>query len=164
MYSEEHPRHSPDQGEEDFVRALAPVMLMVVRAVDVDMTRGAGLQLSEYTALLNLSEAPGRLLRMSDLAAACGLSLSGMTSILSRLEKQGLAVRVRSAEDGRGWNAVLTDSGLSRLEQAWPTLLTSLRRNLLDHMSGHDFPQLTATLKLVAADRTARSRPLPIIR
>ena len=75
------------------------------------------LPLSEYMTLMHLSEAPHRRMRMSELAAACDLSLSGMTRIVTRLETQGLVERVRCEEDARGWNAVLTDAGLARLER-----------------------------------------------
>ncbi|MGW3601939.1 MarR family winged helix-turn-helix transcriptional regulator [Micromonospora sp. NPDC005161] len=71
---------------------------------------------------MHLSEASHRRLRMSDPAAACEMSLSGMSRVVHRLESQGLLQRARCEEDGRGWNAVLTDAGLTRLQQAWPLL------------------------------------------
>ncbi|WP_328885030.1 MarR family winged helix-turn-helix transcriptional regulator [Streptomyces sp. NBC_00316] len=151
MTSKEQSLQPLSPSEEAFVRALGRVLLVLPRAVDADMVREAGLPLSEYNALRHISEAPERHLRMSELAAACDLSLSGMTRVVMRLEKQGWVTRVKCAEDGRGWNAVLTDSGLARLERAWPTHLTSLRRHLVDHFSDQDLTQLTATLQRVAA-------------
>jgi DNA-binding MarR family transcriptional regulator len=142
-------------GEEEFVRAVGRLLMVLPRAVDADMEREAGLPLSEYTALQHLSETPGKLMRMSELAAACNLSLGGMTRVVIRLEKQGWVQRAQCAEDGRGWNAVLTDAGFDRLERAWPVHLSSVRRHLLDHFSGQDLAQLTAALKRVASDRAA---------
>jgi len=136
--------------EEEFVRELGRVMMALPRVVDTDMARDAGIALSEYTTLMHLSEAPGRHLRMSELAAACNLSLSGMTRVVNRLEKQGLIQRAKCDEDGRGWNAVLTDSGLERLEKAWPTHLVSVRRHILDHLGGHDLAHLTSALRRIA--------------
>ncbi|WP_327242976.1 MarR family winged helix-turn-helix transcriptional regulator [Streptomyces sp. NBC_01320] len=150
MPSEEQPLQPLDPNEEAFVRALSRVLLTLPRVVDADMVREAGLPLSEYTPLMHLSEAPGKLMRMSELAAACNLSLSGMTRVVVRLEKQGWARRAKCTQDGRGWNAVLTDAGLARLEQAWPTHLSSVRRHLVDHFSGQDLTRLTATLRHVA--------------
>ncbi|GAA3482603.1 MarR family winged helix-turn-helix transcriptional regulator [Streptomyces yanii] len=150
MPSEEQPLHPLDPNEEAFVRALSRVLLALPRVLDADMVREVGLPLSEYTPLMHLSEAPGKLMRMSELAAACNLSLSGMTRVVIRLERQGWVQRAKCTQDGRGWNAVLTEAGLARLEQAWPTHLSSVRRHLVDHFSGQDITQLTATLRNVA--------------
>src|SRR5882757_7395627 len=112
----EEPLHPMSTDEEALVRELGRVMLVLPRAVDADMMREQRLPLSEYTALMHLSEAPHRLMRMSELAAVCNLSLSGMTRVVTRLEKLGLIERVRCDKDGRGWNAVLTEAGLARLQ------------------------------------------------
>lgn len=139
---------TPD--EEAFIRAFARATLAVPRAFEADLLREQRMLLSEYFALSHLSEAPGRRLRMSDLAAAAALSLSGMTRIVNRLEEVGLVRRERSADDGRGWHAVLTDAGLQRLEQAWPTHLASTRRHFFDHLAEVDLPKVTAALSRVA--------------
>jgi DNA-binding MarR family transcriptional regulator len=133
--------------EEAFVRALSRVLQVLPRAVDQDMTRAGQLPLSEYMALVHLSEAQDRLMRMSELAAACDLSLSGMTRIVARLEQRGLVQRVRCEADGRGANAVLTEAGLQRLREAWPAHLASVRRHLLDHVEGEHLETLTQVLQ-----------------
>ncbi|MEW9527467.1 MarR family winged helix-turn-helix transcriptional regulator [Microbispora sp. NPDC049125] len=139
---------SPD--EEALVRALGRLILVLPRALDTDMVRQGQLPLTEYSTLMHLSEAPNRLMRMSELATACDLSLSGMTRIVTRLEARGLVERVRCDEDARGLNAVLTDAGLARLEQAWPAHLASVRRHILDHFEGVDLVQLAGVLQRVA--------------
>ena len=116
------------------------------------------MSLSEYNALMHLSEAPGRTLRMSDLAAACALSLSGMSRIVGRLEAQGLAARERCSSDGRGLEAVLTDAGLRRLRRAWPTHLASVRRHMMDHLGELDMQVVTAALQRFASDTSAGIR------
>lgn len=78
------------------------------------------------------------------------LSLSGMTRVVTRLEKQGWVERTKCDQDKRGWNAVLTDAGLARLERAWPAFLSSVRRHLVDHFTGHDLGRLTDALRHVA--------------
>jgi DNA-binding MarR family transcriptional regulator len=137
--------------ETAFLRAWGRAMLIVPRAFDADLLREQGMSLSEYSALMFLSEAPGRRLRMSDLATSCAVSLSGMTRIVSRLEHDGLVTRERCASDGRGWNAVLTDAGLERLERAWPTHLASVRRHLMDHLADLDLPAVTAAVQRFAS-------------
>ncbi|MDX3235970.1 MarR family transcriptional regulator [Streptomyces sp. ME03-5709C] len=132
------------------MRSLSRVIYALPRALDADLAREQRLPLIEYQALMNLSEAPGRRLRMSDLATACEMSLSGMTGVVRRLEDQGFVRRVKSPRDGRGWNAVLTDAGLARLEEAWPTHLASMRRHFLDHLAGLDLEALAAALRGIA--------------
>ncbi|MEU8179359.1 MarR family winged helix-turn-helix transcriptional regulator [Micromonospora sp. NPDC049047] len=131
---------NPD--EEALVRALGQVMHVLPRAIDADMVGDRQLPLTEYTALMNLSEAPGRRMRMNELAAACYLSLSGMTRTIIRLETQGLVRRERCAQDARGWNAVLTEAGFARLEEAWPSHLNSVRRRFLQHFESFDLARL----------------------
>jgi DNA-binding MarR family transcriptional regulator len=138
--------------EEAFVRAFARALITVPRALDADLLQEQRMSVNEYTTLMHLSEAPDRRLRMSDLAAANALSLSGMTRIMNRLEGLGLVQRERCASDGRGFNAVLTDAGLERLRQAWPTHLNSVRRHVLDHLRAVDLPAITTALEHFAAD------------
>ncbi len=133
------------------MRAFARASLVVPRALEADLLRDQSMTLNEYFTLAHLSESPGRRLRMSDLAGAANLSLSGMTRIVDALAALDLVQRERSADDGRGWHAVLTDSGLERLRQAWPTHLASVRRNMFDHVGTADLPGFTAALQRIGA-------------
>jgi DNA-binding MarR family transcriptional regulator len=145
--------------EEAFLRAWSRAALTVPRALDADLLIEQGMSLSEYTALMQLSEAPGQTLRMSDLASACALSLSGMSRIVGRLEAQGLVERERSSCDGRGLDAVLTDAGLGRLRRAWPTHLASVRRHMMDHLRELDLAVVTTALQRFASDVSIRISP-----
>src|SRR3954452_504766 len=145
--------------EEAFLRAWSRAALTVPRALECDLLIRQGMSLSEYTALMHLSEAPGRSLRMSDLASACALSLSGMSRIVSRLAAQGLVERERSSCDGRGLNAVLTDAGLGRLRLARPTHLARVRRHMMAHLNELVLPAVTAALQRFASDTSIGIRP-----
>lgn len=139
---------TPD--EDDLVRSLSRLIYALPRAIDADMVREQRLPFIEFLVLKYLSEAPDRRLRMSELATASELSISGMSRIVGRLESEGLVQRIRSEHDARGWNAVLTDAGLARLAEAWPTNLASVRRHFLDHLTGLDLKALAAALQNVA--------------
>ncbi|MEU8082156.1 MarR family transcriptional regulator [Micromonospora sp. NPDC049101] len=143
---------NPD--EEALVRALGQVMHVLPRAIDTDMVGDRQLPLTEYTALMNLSEVPGRRMRMNELASACHLSLSGMTRTIIRLETQGLVRRERCEEDARGWNAVLTDSGFARLAESWPSHLAAVRRRFLQHFEGFDLEQLARAFQRAGTAET----------
>jgi DNA-binding MarR family transcriptional regulator len=149
---------TPD--EDAVMRALGRVMVALRRVADADMMREQQLPISEYLALMHLSEAPRRLMRMSELAATCDLSLSGMTRIVNRLERRGLIERVQCEEDARGYNAVLTDAGLARLQQARPTHLASVRRHVFGHLDDIDLGQLARALQRIAptVETTSGSR------
>lgn len=149
LTSDDSPRPLNDEEEATF-RALMRVLVVLPRALDADLVREQHISLSEYVALMHLSEASDRKMRMSELAAACDLSLSGMTRIISRLEGEGFVDRIRCSQDARGSNAVLTDRGFARLQQAYPTHLASVRRHVIDHLQGIDLPGLAAALASVA--------------
>ncbi len=138
--------------EEAFLRAFGRAILTVPRALDADLLREQGMSMSEYSALMFLSEAAGRRLRMGDLALASALSLSGMSRIVDRLEARGLVRRERCSSDARGWEAVLTKAGLDRLKHVWPTHLASVRRHVIDHVHGLDLPRLTAAMQRFAVE------------
>ncbi|MGW7244431.1 MarR family winged helix-turn-helix transcriptional regulator [Streptomyces sp. NPDC054804] len=107
-------------------------------------------------------------MRVSELAEVCHLTLSGMPRVVIRLEKQGFVQRVRCAEDLRGWNAVLTDEGPARLQEAWPAHLASVRRRVLDNLAGFDLAQLATALRHSRRPAEARasrySMDLPLLR
>ncbi|MEV5149495.1 MarR family transcriptional regulator [Streptomyces sp. NPDC052727] len=136
--------------EEALVRSLPSLIYALPRAIDADMMREQRMSSTEYLTLMHLSEAPGRQMRMGALANACEMSLSGMTRVVHRLESQGHLQRLRCDQDGRSWHAHLTDSGLARLEEAWPSALVAIRRHFLDHLEGYDLAKLAAALRNVA--------------
>lgn len=94
-----------------------------------------GLTLGDYQVLVYLSEAENRSMRMCDLANALRLSPSGSTRRLDGLVKGGLVARERSAEDRRSMLAVLTPTGLRRLQKTAPDHVGNVRENLFDHLT-----------------------------
>jgi len=142
--------------EEAVVRALGRMLVVLPRAMNADLEKDRRMSLSEYAVLRHLSEAPDDRMRMSELAQACDMSLSGMTRLAAKLESLGYLERVKCDEDARGWNAVLTDAGLARLREAWPSHLASVRRHILDHLDGLDLDQLATALNKIASDADVR--------
>ena len=74
-----------------------------------------------YDALVQLSEAPQRRLRISELADAMVYSRSGLTRIVDNMEQAGHIERARDQSDRRSWIITLTPDGLAALETAWRT-------------------------------------------
>ena len=113
--------------EEMFWRSLMRIVLCLPRQLHDDMVRAAGITASEYTVIMNLSEAPNRQLRMADLADATGLSASRTTRLVDDLQSHGLVTKRASAADGRSNLAELTSLGLTKLRSAWPAHVSSVR-------------------------------------
>ena len=134
------------------MRALGRMMLIMPRLLNADLEREQRMSASEYSALRQLSEASSGLLRMSELAQSCDMSLSGMTRLAAKLESLGYLKRMKCEHDARGWNAVLTEKGLARLREAWPTHLASVRRRIFDHLGDLDLAKLAAAFNAIATD------------
>ena len=139
-----------DGAEEAAWRALARAMVRLPRILESELEAEHRLTMSEYFVLVNLSEAPDRSLRMSDLAERAAVSLSGMSRVVDRLARQGLAERHKCEMDGRGTFAVLTDAGLARLKAAYPSHLRSVRRHVIDHLRPEDLEAFAAAVNAFA--------------
>src|SRR5215212_8926045 len=116
-------------------RGLLRVHSALVRELDAELETAHNLPLSSYDVLIYLQSAPGRRLRMADLADSVLLSRSGVTRLVDRLVREGLIVRDSCESDGRGSFAVLTDEGEALLAQARPTHLAGVRERFLRHFS-----------------------------
>jgi DNA-binding MarR family transcriptional regulator len=116
-------------------RGLLRVHAALVRELDAELLAENGLPLSSYDVLIYLGAAPGKRLRMAELADSVLLSRSGVTRLVDRLEREGLIVRDACTSDGRGLYAVLTQKGEEVLARARPTHLAGVRERFLRHFS-----------------------------
>jgi DNA-binding MarR family transcriptional regulator len=137
--------------EEIFWRALMRIVVCLPRQLHESMVRAAGITASEYTVIMNLSEAPNRQLRMADLAEATGLSPSRTTRLVDGLQSHGLVAKRASAADGRSNLAELTSQGLTKLRAAWPAHVGSVRTRVLDHVPPGTLAKAAQALEAIAA-------------
>jgi len=114
--------------------ALNRIMAALPRVLDYDLLHSTGLSLHEYAALMNLSEAENRELRMADLALATALSASRITRLVDGLQSRNLVIKRRCTEDARGNVAALTAEGMKRLKAAYPDHLRSARSRFMDRV------------------------------
>lgn len=114
----------------------------VLHALDEGLRAEHGLSVAEFDVLITLANAPGRRLRMADLAHSVSLSPAGLTHLVTRLERERLVAREVDANDRRGFHAVLTDPGEERLDSARPLHNRIIRELLLDRMNAADRRQL----------------------
>jgi DNA-binding MarR family transcriptional regulator len=125
-------------------RAFLRAHAHVTKALERELLAEQRLSLAAYDVLVQLAEAPDRMLRMTDLADAVLLSRSGVTRLVDRLEQGGLVCRQRTSTDGRGVVAVLTDAGLQRLRDASVTHLDGVVRHFVDHLDQRQLADLAA--------------------
>ena len=147
--------------EEALWRSLGRLVHVLPRVVEEDLMRACGLSATEYAVLVNLGEAPGRRLRMAELAAATGLSASRITRAVDGMRSRGLVRKERHAADGRGAVAVLTEDGLRAGQTARPYHVASARRRVLDHVPPDAVGALGEVLRRVADANAPAAPPYP---
>lgn len=140
-------------------RAYIGATTLLMAALDRDLQHTAGIPLSYYEVMVHLSEAPDRTARMSELADSAFSSRSRLSHAVGKLEKRGWVVRLPFAGDRRGQVARLTDEGYAALEAAAPAHVESVRRLLVDPLSGSQFETLGELSAMVLAGLRAARLP-----
>jgi DNA-binding MarR family transcriptional regulator len=114
----------------------------LTRALDAELEAEHGLTLSGLEVLGRLAAAPGRWLRLSDVAAATGLSLSRISRIVDALCARGLVERHSSRSDARAVDAHLTDAGLALARAAQATHFASVQERFFDQLGPAELAML----------------------
>lgn len=121
------------------------------------LQRDSALSFADYRILVKLSEAPGRSLRMSDLADGVFSSRSRLTHQIRRLEGQRVVRRIPAEDDGRGVLAQLTDEGMRRLRAAAPGHVAAVRRYFVELFTPQQLAAVAAAMELVNLASDQRS-------
>ena len=133
-------------------RPFVALLLRLPALLDAQLQKDAGITQFDYLVLSGLSEAPGRSLRMSELAATASSSLSRLSHVVSRLEAKGWVRREPCPGDGRFVNAVLTEEGWRKVEATAPGHVAAVRELLVSTLTSEEFAQLGAlSAKVLAA-------------
>ncbi|MEJ8278428.1 MarR family winged helix-turn-helix transcriptional regulator [Pseudonocardia spirodelae] len=146
----EHPvrrRVLPSPAELASWRSFLRAHAGVIRQLEAELEGEQHLSLAAYDVLVQLSEAPGRALRMTELADAVLLSRSGVTRLVDRLERAGLVARAKVEADGRGVTAHLTDTGFDRLRVAAGTHLRGVRDHFVERLDAGDLADLERIMR-----------------
>ncbi|HEX9098339.1 MAG TPA: MarR family transcriptional regulator [Candidatus Dormibacteraeota bacterium] len=115
-------------------------------ALEHDMVPDAGMPLAWYEVLLNLSRAPGGMLRYQDLARVAGITNSGASRRLEQMTRAGLIERRSCPTDRRGVFAHITPKGQAAFKTAHKVFLNSLERNLGTSLKPGDAELISAAL------------------
>jgi DNA-binding MarR family transcriptional regulator len=131
-----------------------------------DLARDSGLSEPDYDVLSTVSEAPGRRMRLSELAAGMLWSKSRLSHHITRMQQRGLVTREGCAEDGRGSYVALTAAGLGAIQEAAPHHVASVREHFIDLLTPDQIDALAAITATVLGhlndpDSRTADRPQP---
>ena len=132
--------------EEHTWRTFLHASTRLLARLDDEMKQAHDERLANFDVLSNLAEAPGGLLRMSELADQTLFSRSRLTYTVSNLERRGLVIRTPDPHDGRGVVATLTSTGRRLHKTLAVTHLAGIRRHFLDLLTAADRADLTNSL------------------
>jgi len=110
-------------------------------ALDSDLD-GHDLSMADYEVLAQLSDAPDRRMRMSELAEIAMLSKSRLSHRMKVMEKAGWVRREVCTDDKRGSFAVMTEKGWRAIVKAAPDHVESVRSRFVDNLTAKDQEEL----------------------
>jgi DNA-binding MarR family transcriptional regulator len=137
-------------------RAFLRMSGQLNECIERDMQQTGGMPHAYYLILAMLSEAPGRSLRMNQLADAVRSSQSRVSHAVSRLEEAGWVRRIPAPGDRRGQVAELTEAGYDRLLELAPGHAGVVRSTMFDPLTPEqlaNFHDICATILQAMADR-----------
>lgn len=111
----------------------------------------SGMPPSYVELLVQLRRAPGRRLRMSELASATGSKPSRITHAVNRLERAGCITRDSHPSDGRGSTATLTEQGIQAMDTARPEYARVVREHVLGPLTPAEQHQLRMLCEKILA-------------
>jgi len=113
----------------------------LLEALDADLD-GHDLSMADYEVLAQLSDAPDRRMRMTELAEIAMLSKSRLSHRMKVMEKAGWVRREVCTEDKRGSFAVMTEKGWRAIVKAAPDHVASVRNRFVDNLNVKDQEEL----------------------
>jgi DNA-binding MarR family transcriptional regulator len=139
-------------------RAVLNAHTSVVARVEDELAAADLPPLAWYDVLWAIRRAPGRRIRMADLADAVTISRGGLTKLADRLESAGLLRREAAADDGRGLYAVLTRDGAAMLRRMWPVYARVLSQTFVSVTTDDEAAAIAAGLERATAAAAAYPR------
>lgn len=115
---------------------------LLMSSLDTQLQRDAGFPHAYYAILAQLSAAPDRTLRMSDLADVVNASPSRISHAAGKLEDRGWIIRKQCDGDRRVTLSTLTELGFSVLQEQAPGHVAAVRKGLFDALTPEQVGQL----------------------
>lgn len=128
-------------------RALIDTTAELRRILGAQLQQESSLSPADYQVLLALSEAAGRRLRSSELAASIDWERSRLSHHLGRMERRGLIRRNECATDSRGAEVSLTEDGASIFRGSTAPHVRAIKKHFADALTPEQFEALADILK-----------------
>ncbi|MFJ8402626.1 MarR family winged helix-turn-helix transcriptional regulator [Streptomyces microflavus] len=136
--------------EQHVWRAYLHATTLLEDHLDRQLQRDAGMPHIYYGLLVQLSQAPRRRMRMTELARNVKITRSRLSHAIARLEKNGWVRREECPSDKRGQNAVLTDDGYAMLSRSAPGHVDAVRQAMFDRLTPEQVRSLGDIMRVVA--------------
>lgn len=130
-------------------RALLLAQNAVLRAIDEDLAAAGAVSLQVYDVLLELDAAPGRRLRLKDLAGRTVLTRSRISKLVDELADAELVERCADPNDRRSSVVAVTAAGRRALRKGSPVYLAGIARHFTAHLDTTEAAVITSALQRV---------------
>jgi DNA-binding MarR family transcriptional regulator len=130
-------------------RAFLNAHALITRRISRDLAEAGLPDLGWYDLLWALRRAPGRRLRVNELAREVVLSPTAMSRFVDRVEAAGCVRREPDPSDRRALQVVLTDEGVRLLRRMWPVYEAGIERHFAEFL-GRSGPRTRAMLERMA--------------
>lgn len=131
-------------------RAMVLAVGTVREALEREIEGKAGVQLTWYEVMVNLSSAPDHRLRMQELAEKSLISKSGLSQAITLMEEAGLVERFACESDRRGTFAALTEAGERKFKELEAVHLRAIQESFTSHLNEEEAHALRTALERVA--------------
>lgn len=135
----------------------AQLMARLHRQLQAD----AGLSLSDFDVLVQLTDRDDPSVRVLELAASLHWEKSRLSHHLARMQRRGLVARQECPDDARGAFVVLTEAGRRAIEQAAPAHVETVRDLVFDQLSAEQVEGLRHIAEQVLARLDGEAPPGP---
>lgn len=123
-------------------RKLVEVVMKLPAALESQLQRDADITHFEYWVMALLSESPDGALKLSTLAGKANASLSRLSHLVTRLENKGWATRRPSEDGSRSMQAVLTDTGRTKVKESAPGHVDAVRALVFEGLTPDELAEL----------------------
>jgi DNA-binding MarR family transcriptional regulator len=128
-------------------RSLVDTTAELRRVLGAQLLQESGLSPADYQVMLALSEAAGRRMRSSELAATIDWERSRLSHHLGRMERRGLIRRDECATDSRGAEVSLTEDGAEAFRGATLPHMRAIKKHFADALTPEQFEALAEILR-----------------
>ncbi|HWD04451.1 MAG TPA: MarR family transcriptional regulator [Amycolatopsis sp.] len=128
---------------------------LLMRELDRGLQDDCGISKAEFSVLVSLWQAPGREMRVGELADSLNWEKSRVSHLLTRMENRGFVARTQFGASGRRTGIGLTEEGRRVAKTSIDAHGGNIRRHVLDSLT----PEQAATIRAWSEQMIDRIEP-----